>query len=1014
MVDSLKIEKAVGRVRNQASFIQELLVDALEWPIADDVASLEEIAYLWTEDELGAIGLGEKVVGGSAYQIVLPDNPWGIFILEFENPDVLVTGRGMTGVLRRVLQGLVIKKRGSRDSRLAAFKRENLLFICSHDYERYRFAHFKAPIDGSATASMSSFGWGPEDVQALRTICEYNLSSLAWPETTLSSEESWISHWTTAFDVEAVTRRFYGDYASVFGQVEDLIGSASQLVGDELRMSTQSLFNRLMFLRFVERKGWLEFPGQASNRYLAALSDSGGVNGESLYLSRLRPLFFEGLSQEGSQQDDRYGRVSLVNGGLFEESPLDAKLSDIPDQALARVMGPDGLFYRYNFTVEESTPLDVEVAVDPEMLGRVFEELVTGRHESGSFYTPRPIVSFMCREVLKTYLAESSSASEASLERLIDDHLVEGLSERHASEIADALDRVRVVDPACGSGAYLLGLLQVMVEIRRTLQSERLAADPQFLYNLKLSIISRCLYGVDIDPFATEIAKLRLWLSLAVEADHPVPMPNLDFKIERGDSLLGPDPRDYPDLFKQHAYELSDNLFALKDDYLEATGSRKGALKREIEAVEQELASEMQAALDWSHFEWRVQFAEVFGKSRGFDIVLANPPYVSALEFTRTRSKEERDAIRKRFSTASGAWDLYVPFFQRGIQLLREGGVLAYVSPNKYLSASYAEGLRSFIRQNTTFMQLVDLSRFTVFQSAAVYPVLTFLHVHAENSPPDSSSILISRLPSTNHADADPKLFRQVDVEQSALDLLPGLLWGFLLSDNLALLSSLVEDTSTLASVADVSATTTAGEAETYGGSLKENDDASDFRVVNTGTIDPYVSKWGLVGMTNAGTKWTRPTLEARNVSEGRRTLYATPKVMIAKMAKRCEAFIDKEGTYAGLNINCVRNPKEGLSLEFLCGYLNSSVFMFLYDQLFGALRMSGGYYQFQAPQLKAMPVPLVSAQVRASIDARVRRVHEIAAQEGMTKPALELVSELDEIFAQLFGITLSDLPDPH
>jgi type I restriction-modification system DNA methylase subunit len=194
------------------------------------------------------------------------------------------------------------------------------------------------------------------------------------------------------------------------------------------------------------------------------------------------------------------------------------------------------------FTVTESTPLDVEVAVDPEMLGRIFEELVTGRHESGSYYTPKPIVSFMCREALKGYL-ETNAAGESkeAIERFVEKHEPDDL--RNAESVLDALRRVKVCDPACGSGAYLLGMLHELLDLRAALfQSRRL--DSLSVYQRKLEIIQTNVYGVDIDPFAVNIARLRLWLSLAVdfEGAKPEPLPNLDYKVEAGDSLLGPNP----------------------------------------------------------------------------------------------------------------------------------------------------------------------------------------------------------------------------------------------------------------------------------------------------------------------------------------------------------------------------------------------------------------------------------------------------------------------------------------
>lgn len=754
-----KIEAAIKSVNDQTSFIQNLLIDTLGWPIDDAAQVIGDIAYEWSEEELRTEGLTEKIVGGKAYQIILPDNPWGIFVIEFANPDVFTTGRGMTGVLRRVLNGLIRKGRSGQHSNLPSFTQDNLLFICNNNYERYRFTHFKAPVQGSAAPRMSSFGWGPDDLTAVRTLCEFNLKALQWPAVSPASEVEWLNTWSSAFDVVKVTEHFYEDYAEVFREVEDIISKTSPLKGDELRMFTQSLFNRLMFLRFIERKGWLTFPGQSGTRYLATLAAAGGIGKRSLYASRLAPLFFQGLAQEGAQQNDAYGHVPFLNGGLFEKSALDDKVNDIPDEAFGRIFGQDGLFYRYNFTVEESTPLDIEVAVDPEMLGKVFEELVTGRHESGSYYTPRPVVAFMCREALKGHLADRTSAPEAAIAQLVDDHIIDEkavnrLTDAHGQEIIHALDNLKAVDPACGSGAYLLGLLQELIAIRRVLQNDKLLKDSSFLYNLKLHIISHNLYGVDIDPFATEIAKLRLWLSLAVEANRPVPLPNLDFKIETGDAVSGPDPGDMPDLFQLELNARADALVRKKHQFLQAHGKRKADLREEIIAAENLIRERLEQRVGVGIIDWRVQFAEVFAKlggqshtmkgefafmadahdqhaflvpsqapsetaGGGFDIVMANPPYIRQ-ELIKALKPTLKNVYKKQFV---GTADLYVFFYLRGLQLLAPGGMLVYISSNKWFRAGYGEKLRAHIAKTTTVQTIIDFHDLPVFKAIA-YPMI--------------------------------------------------------------------------------------------------------------------------------------------------------------------------------------------------------------------------------------------------------------------------------------------------
>ena len=213
-----------------------------------------------------------------------------------------------------------------------------------------------------------------------------------------------------AFSVEPVTKEFFETYREIFEEAEaSIIGfGESEADQEDKHLFTQTLFNRLMFVYFLSRKGWLKFNGDTD--YLNALwRDHQSLPSHgSFYTTRLRPLFFSGLNNPNSMDSTGglatlVGEVPFLNGGLFEETDLDSREGiTVPDETIERILS--GLFDKFNFTVMESTPFDVEVAVDPEMLGKVFEELVTGRHDSGAYYTPRPVVSFMCREALKGYL----------------------------------------------------------------------------------------------------------------------------------------------------------------------------------------------------------------------------------------------------------------------------------------------------------------------------------------------------------------------------------------------------------------------------------------------------------------------------------------------------------------------------------------------------------------------------------------------------------------------------------
>ena len=355
----------------------------------------------------------------------------------------------------------------------------------------------------------------------------------------------------SAFDVQPVTAEFFRDYKAAYDDAVTLI--AIHLDRADAEQFAQTLFNRLLFVHFVSRKGWLRFNGDTD--YLNALWQDYKANGSqsNFYNDRLTALFFAGLNNPQSMNLMRdnpalyalINDVPFLNGGLFERNALDDRAAAgefaVPDAVIEPLL--TGLFNRYNFTVMEATPLDTEVAVDPEMLGKLFEETVNERHSSGAYYTPRDVVAFMCREAIKGYLdGQDTGLAPKSVARFVDDRDTAGVSVAQARRLAAALDSVTVVDPACGSGAYLLGMMQELIELQNTLYNA--GVDAKSLYDLKLEIIQRNLYGADTDDFAVNIAMLRLWLSLAIdyEGDRSEPLPNLHFKVIGGDSLGGPDP----------------------------------------------------------------------------------------------------------------------------------------------------------------------------------------------------------------------------------------------------------------------------------------------------------------------------------------------------------------------------------------------------------------------------------------------------------------------------------------
>ena len=413
--------------------------------------------------------------------------------------------------------------------------------------------------------------------------------------------------------------------------------------------------------------------------------------------------------------------MPFLNGGLFEETNLDRRDGiTVPDEAIRQVLA--GLFDRFNFTVMESTPFDIEVAVDPEMLGKVFEELVTGRHDSGAYYTPRPVVSFMCREALKGYLEGQDTGLDAeTIARFVDHHDTEGIGVAQARRVAE----VTVVDPACGSGAYLMGMMQELIELQVRLFN--VTQDAKSLYDLKLEIIQRNLYGVDIDNFAVNIAMLRLWLSLAIdyEGATPEPLPNLDFKVVCGDSLLGSDPSSGAEVqgglgYSQDKVQL---LGRLKGEFLRASsGADKDRLRTEIASVNAEIRDSLGEIVDEEILNWRVEFAEVFGDGCGFDI--ANPPYV---QLQKAGGKLGKLYQGCGYATFAKTGDIYQLFYEQGCQMLQpETGILAYITSNSWLKAEYGKSLRRYFAEKHSPLLLLELRK-DVFESAIVYSGILML-----------------------------------------------------------------------------------------------------------------------------------------------------------------------------------------------------------------------------------------------------------------------------------------------
>ncbi|MCX6580801.1 MAG: hypothetical protein NT166_11540 [Candidatus Aminicenantes bacterium] len=492
-----------------------------------------------------------------------------------------------------------------------------------------------------------------------------------------------------AFSVEKVTGEFFQQYKELYLKLaeyfikESAVKAVITEAGIEVSRFTKKLLGQIVFLYFLQKKGWLgvkknEKWGSGDKKFLRTLFEKSVEKGENFYSHYLQYLFYEALAKERGESTapgyyPRFDcKIPFLNGGLFEaDYDWQNRLAAIPDIFFHNLeknktgdvgTGILDVFDRYNFTVKEDEPLEKEVAVDPEMLGKVFENMldIAERKSAGAYYTPREIVHYMCQESLIHYLdttinAEEEKCPREALEQLIrEGHwalendkkvMAEGKEtgtyqyrlpeciRTQATQLDEKLENIKICDPAIGSGAFPVGLLHEIVNARLMLQTYY-HSPRKTPFELKCHAIQENIYGVDIDASAVDIARLRLWLSLVVDEenfDKIEALPNLDYKIVCGNSLIG-----FPENWKSPAFEILENL--KKDFFKETDPEKKRNLKKQIDTQLKERLESSKKIFGYKvDFDFKLFFSEVWHYKNGFDLVIGNPPY--GANFTKEEKK---------------------------------------------------------------------------------------------------------------------------------------------------------------------------------------------------------------------------------------------------------------------------------------------------------------------------------------------------------------------------------------
>lgn len=594
-----------------------------------------------------------------------------------------------------------------------------------------------------------------------------------------------------AFSVEALSDDFFDEYRKQYAEfVKFLTGKeyvkkgkkwVEQKTGEPdaqyftsfkkddklVRDYIKKMMGRIVFLYFLQSKGWLA--GNLHYMHDLFYDASDEVKGD--FLDKvLEPMFFGLLNTKpedrssaplvngvGVKYIPNADKIPYLNGGLFQQEKIDEVDSVFPAGMFQSLFD---FFDSYNFTIDENDPNDAEVGVDPEMLGKIFENLLEDNKDKGAFYTPKEIVRYMCQESLTAYL--QTGIDDAEVKEHIANYLktndveeLGGASSELAMSIDQKLIDVKICDPAIGSGAFPMGLLRELYSCRKSIEifEEDNAAD------IKRHIIQNNIYGVDIEKGAVDIARLRFWLALIIDEKEPMPLPNLDFKIMQGNSLLesykgvdldvtskklktGKDTKKTRGVLslsfeeadvQKTIQDLVKSYFSITDHTLRA--QRRQQIDKYVKDYIKVCAEgnhEVQDAVDKleipndQFFLWHTYFADVFEKG-GFDIVIGNPPYGVSI----------KDDYRKAVVTSWGNvpdYEIYYYFIVLAAPLLKEKGIMSYIIPNTFLFNTFAKHFREMLVEKWNVLEILDCTKFPIFESAVVRNAINLFQKDSEGS----------------------------------------------------------------------------------------------------------------------------------------------------------------------------------------------------------------------------------------------------------------------------------------
>lgn len=909
--------------------------------------------------------------------------------------------------LRNLVKSFINPTWGEFDAALVVFD--------SGDHWRLSFI---CDIKGEATSPKRyTYVFGSDDLLYRTPIERFNF---------LKKKGISFENLKTAFSVEALSDEFFDRYREQYADfIQYITGKRFVKVGskwEEKRLSepnaalmgafdynekkirdyVKKMMGRITFLHFLQRKGWM----CDDLNYMQNMFENSLYKNDYLD-SVLEPLFFGILNTKPAEREalfadydwdksllNEWKDIPYLNGGLFERDKEDEPESRFPADYFKRLFQ---FFSEYNFTIDENDPNDAEVGVDPEMLGKIFENLLEDNKDKGAFYTPKEIVRYMCQESLIAYLETNTSIAKDKIRQFVlsPEEGVKDIPENKKPKLLTALENVKICDPAIGSGAFPMGLLNELLHCR-----EVLSGDHYDRAEIKKSIIQNNIYGVDIEKGAVDIARLRFWLSIVVDEETLSPLPNLDYKIMQGNSLIesfmGVDlsKLTYEKEYKKDKGEIS--LFDDEKNRLQKTVShllssyyscsdhdRKVTLQQEIsDTINKQLEAQAYdpAILDQlktinlaennNFFLWHTWFSDVFNRDddkNGFDIVIGNPPYVSAVNMARTG--EEKLLYKQSYPEATGAYDMYVLFLLLGAKL--SSNIYCWIIPNKLLVADYAKKTLHKLKAECGLEKTIDVSVYDIFKNASVYPIIVLGN---KVSHEQFNSYFLN-----NYTDLiDNRLNKKESVEKS----------------NKVRLSQLG---------LKVCSGATGFEAQKIKENVCEIDNNHTIPFTVSGNIDRYV--FNNTNVRYMKDKYSRAFIYLdSNITESKQEMWKNPKIIIAGMTKKIEACYVDTPLAIGVGVYAIYDFA-GYNPFYILGILNSKSTTDFLTAEFSDKHLAGGYLAINKSTIEQFLFPQnVPSDVQQRIADIAKSIH-LAKKENPKSDTATLESQIDSIVSHLHSI---------